>query len=362
MTTYIPPTSHITLLATIRRRRLLPWPGTVVVQDQQKVEPNDLIGQAHMPDSYRLVNVAARLGVPKTETNKFMTRQDGDMVKKGEVIAKRASLFGLVVDTVESRVNGQLVLSGDGKALLAAIPAPVELRANLPGVVINVVEGMGASIQTTGALMEGAWGNGKEAYAVLSILSHTPQEKVTAEAIEPGLKGALVVVSVIPDASLLKKLLEMDVRGLIVGSMPAEVWPAARAAPVPVMVAEGFHLRGFNPLAFDFLSDASGREAWLNAQTLDWTLAQRPEVIVPLPAPGQSPTPPVDGGALAVGARVRVIRGPHAGQTGQIVALSTRPEALPNGARHRVAAILPDLAGPKTVALSVAFANLMLLE
>lgn len=362
MVTYIPPTSHITLLATLRRRRTLPWPGTVVVQDQQKVEPTDLIGQAYQPDSYRLVNVAARLGVPKADIGKYMTRQDGDMVKKGEVIAKRASLFGLVVDTVESRVNGQLVLSGDGKALLASIPAPVEVRANLPGIITNVIEGLGASVQTTGALMEGAWGNGKDAYAVLSVISHTPQEPLQAEAIEAGLKGTLAVVSVIPEASLLKKLLDTEVRGVIVGSMPAEVWPTAQAAKAPVMVTEGFHVRGFNMPAFEFLADASGREAWLNAQTLDWTQGQRPELIVPLPAPGQSPPPPADGGALTVGARVRVIRGPHAGQTGQIVALSARAEALPNGARQRVAAIVPDLAGPKTAALSVAFANLMLLE
>lgn len=362
MANYIPPTSHLTLLATLRRRRLLPWPGTVVVQEQQKVDANDLIGQAYVPDSYRLMNVAARLGVPKNKASQFMTRQDGDMVKKGDVIAKRASLFGLVVDTVEARVNGQLVLSGDGKALLASIPAPVELRANLPGVITNVIEGMGASIQATGALMEGAWGNGKEAYAVLAIVSHTPQAPLAAEDIEGSLKGALAVVSVIPEASLLKKLLEAEVRGVIVGSMPAEAWPTAQAAKVPVMLAEGFHGRGFNPATFDFLSDASGREAWLNAQGLNWHQAQRPELLVPLPAPGQSPPPPVDGNALAIGARVRVIRGPHAGQTGQVVALSARPVALPNGGRARVAAVLPDLAGPKTAPLSVAFANLMLLE
>src|SRR2546429_661152 len=42
---YLPTTAHVTLLATLRRERLLPLAGTVIVQARQQVGPSDVVAR-----------------------------------------------------------------------------------------------------------------------------------------------------------------------------------------------------------------------------------------------------------------------------------------------------------------------------
>src|SRR5262249_25575753 len=125
---YLPVTSHVTLLATLRRERLLPLAGNVMVQAKQRVEPSDVVARTFLPDHHRLVDVARALGVPDETADSALLKHDGDIVKAGEPIAVRKTGLGLVRRTARSPVEGRLVVAAGGKALVAAISAPFEVR------------------------------------------------------------------------------------------------------------------------------------------------------------------------------------------------------------------------------------------
>ena|SRR5579859_1657968 len=368
---YLPVTAHVTLLATLRRERLLPLAGTVIVQARQRVEPSDVVARTFLPDRHRLVDVARALGVADEQADSALVKHDGDPVKAGEPIAVRKTGLGLVRRTARSPVEGRLVVAAGGKALLAVISAPFELRAALPGTVVTILQSQGVVIETTGALLEGVWGNGKEDTALLRVVGDSPRTALAPNLVAMEQRGAILVAGTLSDPAALKQLGDVGVRGLVVGSLAANLLPAARKANLPIIVVEGFGDRGFSGPAFNLLQSNAGRQAWLNAQPADPFAGHRPELIIPLPGPSTPPPQPADGATLAVGQRVRVVRGPEAGKVGTVTELSERPVVSPSGLRVPMAGVALEsaavgasaaAAGGSAAAARIAFANLEILE
>ena len=357
---YIPPTTHVTLLATLRRQRLLPVAGDVVVNLNQRVEASDIIARALVPKEHRLLDVARGLGRPKEKADAHLVRKDGDPLKKGEPIALRKGFLGLGKRSVLSPVDGFLLVAGDGKALVAATEAPFELRAGVPGVVVEVFDERGLTIETTGALVEGVWGNGQSDFAVMRMVSSKPDEVLAPEQIEMSLRGAVLAAGTLQDEATLAQLANVRIRGLIIGSLNVDLIPAVEKLDLPVVVTDSFGGLGFSVAVFNLLTGNDGREVSINARPWDRFAGSRPEVLISLPTPGQSPPPPPDGEALSVGKRVRIVRGPDSGKTGTINALSDKAVLIPCGLRTRVAAV--NLTDPPGPAVSIPFANLEILE
>ena len=356
---YIPPTSHVTLLATLKRERLLPMPGEVLAKMNQRVEVSTVVAHALVADEHRLVDVARQLGVRNDKAETFMVKHENDEVKKGEPLAIRKTALGLATTRVPSPVDGLLVLSGDGKALLAAISKPFELRAGLPGTIVDLVPDRGVVIELTGALLEGVWGNERDDFAVLRVLGG-PEDKLLPEQVEAGLRGVVLAVGLLEDAAVFKQITEVRLRGLIIGSLPVELIPEVQKLAIPVLVTSGFGLQGFSSAAHTLLVGNNGREVWINAQAWNRYTGKRPEVIIPLPSPGQSPPPPVDGQALQAGVHVQIVRGPKAGRLGEVRSLSERAVLIPSGLRTPVASVqLEQSSEPEVV---VPFANLEIIE
>lgn len=356
---YIAPTAHVTLLATLRRERMLPLAGEVIVQLRQRVEAAAVVAQTFLADRHYLVDVARKLGVPDEKADSALVKQDGDPVKAGEPIAVRKTALGLGRRAARSPADGRLVVAAGGKALVAAISRPFELRAGIPGQVVTVLQSRGVVIETTGALLEGVWGNGREDSAPLRLTSADPAAPLTADKVEMEWRGALLAAGTLADAAALRRLGEVRVRGLVVGGLGPVLLPAARALDLPVLVVEGFGARGFSTPAWNLLTSNAGREAWLNAVAPDRFAGRQPELLIPLPSPGTAPLPPMEGQALAESRRVRVLRGPQTGRAGTVRTLSGRPVLVASGLRLPAAQVALDGAAG---VVDVPLANLELLE
>jgi hypothetical protein len=355
---YVPTTTHVTLLATLQRDRLLPAPGEVTVQENQRVDAATIVARTTLAKQHRLVEVARKLGVPPRRLEAFLVKHEGDAVKKGEPLASRRELF--LPREVLSPVDGTIVAIGEGKALIAAAEPPTEMRAGMPATVTRIMTDYGATVETVGALLEGVWGNGQEAYGVLRVVGSGLAEPLTPELVEVELRGTVMVVGVLPDASAFSKLAEINARGLVIGSVYSELIPDLQKLSIPVLVVEGFGAQGFSQATYTLLASNTGREAWVNAQTWDQFTGRRPEMIIPLPSPSQAPGVPVSGEALKEGQRVRIVRGQGAGFVGQVMALSDDLLFAASGVRTRLATVkLEESADPP---LLVPFANLEILE
>lgn len=357
---YIPATSHVTLLATLRRERLLPLAGEVIVEARQRLEASDVVARTYLAEHHKLVDIGRKLGLPPEKADSAMLKEDGDPVKAGEAIARRKMLLGLLPRTARSPVEGRLVAAAGGKALVAAISRPYELRAGVPGQVVSILQARGVVIETTGALVEGAWGNGQHDFAPLRLAGADQTQGLTAAEVDMSMRGSVLVVGNLADLATLKRLAEVSVRGLVVGRLPANLLPAAQKLSFPVLVVEGFGAGGFSEPVLALLSSSAGRHGWVHALPRDRFKGRRPELIIPLAGPATPPPAVADGESLKVGKRVRVLRGPATGQVGLVTALNERPMALPSGLRARAATV--KLAGEAGQAVRVPYANLELLE
>lgn len=357
---YLAPTSHVTLLATLQRERLLPQPGEVIATERQRVDATDVVAHAHIAERHYIIHLAEKLGVSNADAERYVVKENGQPVKKGEVLAERRTLLGLARKYARSTVDGELIVTGEGKALLSSAPQPFELRAGLPGTVLRVIDQRGVVIETTGALLTGVWGNGREDFAVMRVIGSAPNTVLLTEQVDMSLRGMIAAVGSLQDTAPFKQMAEVNLRGLILGSLKADLIPAVQKLDFPVLVADGFGGHGFSAAAYGLLVSNTGREVWLNAQLWNRFAGRRPEAIIPLPTPGQQPAHVVDGEPLSLGKRARITRGPHAGRSGTVVALGERAQYLPGVGRARLATIEFDQLEEKPVAIP--FANLEILE
>lgn len=357
---YLAPTSHATLLATLQRERLLPQLGEVIATERQRVDATEVVAHAHVAERHYIIPLAEKLGVSNQDTERYVVKENGQPVKKGEVLAERRTMFGLARKSARSDVDGELIVAGDGKALLSSVPKPFELRAGLPGTILRVIDQRGVVVETSGALLTGVWGNGREDFAVMRVLGSAPNTVLLTEQVDMSLRGMIAAVGSLQDTAPFKQMAEVRLRGLILGSLKADLIPAVQKLDFPVMVADGFGGHGFSAAAYSLLVSNTGREVWLNTQPWNRFTGQRPEAIIPLPAPGQQPAPVVEGEPLSLGKRVRIARGPHTGRSGTVIALGERAQYIPGVSRARLATVEFDQLEEKPVAIP--FANLEILE
>ncbi len=319
----------------ILRERLLPRAGEVSVRLDDRVESVDIVARAAVPLPPKVVNLAQLFKVPRRRAKGFLLKREGDAFSKGEVLARKKRLLGPGL-VIRAPFAGRVLAEHDGEVLLEVAPAEVELPANIKGAVANIMPRHGVVIQVTGGLVQGAWGNGKESYAVLKVLGETREQPLSAELIDVSCLGTIVVVGGTIEAGGLKQAEAQQVRGVIAGSMPATLREKALTLPFPLMITEGFGSVLMLPSAFELLKSYHTREASLRAVSQTRWGAQRPEVVVPLSArEGSSGEVAPPYAPLQKDVLVRVCAGDYLGQTGRVVSDRPQSRMLANGAHAR---------------------------
>jgi hypothetical protein len=354
---YYPPETRVLPLTTIRRERLLPMPGKVLVDPGERVQPAQAVAQAEVSGEVSVVNVAHLLRVPAAKAYKYIKVKEGADVTMNTVIAAK----GLTAaGRIKSPANGFVyrIDKSTGRVLIKVVSRPLELSAYLAGTVSHVMPGQGVVIETTGALIQAALGFGGESFGVLQVVSKRATDPMKARAIDVGMRGAVIVGGAWFDETVLEQAIQMQVRGLIAGSMDGGLLEAVRTAPFPILLTEGLgHVAMAAPI-FRLLKSSSGREVSISALTCPRWGVQRPEILIPLPSDSK-PEPPAFGMPLAVGVRVRVLRGSRQGKVGQVTALPELPQQIETGAKVHCAEV--DLGGDDGRTL-VPFANLEILR
>jgi hypothetical protein len=228
---------------------------------------------------------------------------------------------------------------------------PYQIHAGVPGVVVASDGTSSLTIETTGALVEGTWGNGRRGWGVMRVIGQGPADRLHTTQLDVNLRGAVLLAGVCDNAAPLHQATELSVRGLILGSITAELIPIALRMVYPILLTEGFGTAPMNRVAYDLLNSNAGREASLEAMLREPYSRQLPEVIIPLPASPRlsSPERAIQ---LAPGVRVRCMRAPYAGTVGTIRHLIPKAETFPSGILARSALVELEGTGPVSIPLS----------
>jgi hypothetical protein len=330
--TYYPPETRVMPLTLIRRERLLPTSGKVMVKVGDRVPATQVVAQADVTGEVRIVNIARALRVPPGKAFRFLKVEEGDDIKAGGVLAARGVLGGT---RATSPVNGFIkrVDKSAGRVLIQVVAKPMELSAYLPGTVTSIAASQGVTIETMGALIQATVGFGGESFGVLRLVASEPTEILRAKSIDVAAHGAIIVGGAWIDESALQLALQLQAKGVIAGSMEGRLLELARSLPFPIILTEGL---GKTPMArpiFKLLQSQSGREAAISGITRTRWGIIRPEIIIPLPSDSKQAAPSALGSLLAINLRVRVVRGPHQGEVGAVTALFDQPRRIESGAR-----------------------------
>ena len=348
------PVVHILPMTKIRRHRLLPVAGRVLVRKGQNVNPIDVIAEANLQPHHVQLDVARSLGIPIGDADRYLEREVGETVTEGDLLA---GPVGWNKRVLRAPCSGRIILSGNGKILLEVEEPPFQIQAGLPGVIASLIPGRGAVVESVGSLVQGVWGNGVVGFGILYVLLKKPEDILTMDQIDPELRGKVILAGYCGEDQVLQTLSELPIQGLILSSMDASLIPLAEELTFPVVVIDGFGLLAMNSLAYNLLRTSSDREIAMNAEKRDAYTTQRPEILISLPV-DQTVREPRDATMFSPGQRVRIVRAPHQAHIGTLLAIKPGLEALPSGIKAKIAEI--ELENSKKIKLPLA--NLEVLE
>ena len=328
------PVTHFISPVMIRRERLLQSPGKVLARKGQKVSATDVVAEGILSPSHLQLDVGRALGVSVEKADSLIQCTTGDRIEKGDVVA---GPVGWMRRVLRAPKGGVVLLVGGGQVLVELDSQPFQLKAGMPGEVADLIPDRGVIIENTGALLQAVWGNGRIDFGLLSILARTPDHILEPEQLDVSLRGSVVLAGHCASAEALGAIDEIPLRGLILSSLAPSLIPIAEKLNAPVIVLEGFGSLPMNAIAHKLLSTNERNEVAINAEPWNRYKATRPEIIIPVPAPG-SVASPKDGFVFEAGQQVRSFRAPCKGKIGQITRLKGST-VLPSGINAQAAEV-----------------------
>jgi hypothetical protein len=346
------PGLRVSEFTVLRKDRRLPLLGEVLVKPGDRVTFDKVVARTNLPGDVQSMNIAHRLSIEAADLPRYMLKKEGDPITKGEVIAESKSFFGLFKTRCESPITGTIetLSSITGQALLREPPIPVEVKAYIDGIVAEVHEKEGATIETWGTFIQGIFGVGGETSGTIRVIAKDPAEPLTKDRIPASAKGEILVggarvsldaIYAARDAGALgivcggfddqdlKKLLGRDLGVAITGH---------EDIGVTVVLTEGFGEIAMAARTLEVLRANEGLRASINGATQIRAGVIRPEIVIPKldrqkPATGSSESA---SHGLVEGSRVRVIREPNFGKLGHVKSLPPDLVAMETESRVRV--------------------------
>lgn len=343
----------VTPWTLVARKRLLPIPGVVLVQEGESVSSDKVVARAELPGKVHVVNVVNLLGILPEDLKEFMVKREGERVEQGQVLAENKPLIKWFKSTVVSPITGSVetISNSTGQVLLREPPRRLDLFSYVDGRVVEVIPGQGVRIETTCAFVQGIFGVGGETWGTLVMVATSPQQPLEAGQLTSDHAGKIVIGGAFVGAEALQRAKAVGVKALVVGGMHDKDLRALLGYDLGVAITGteniGFTLvltEGFGqiPMAsktFELLQALNGRKASISGATQIRAGVIRPEIIVPR---GSEETINAAGlsGQVRAGAKigdpVRVIREPFFGRIGEVAALPSDLLMIPTESHVRV--------------------------
>jgi hypothetical protein len=314
----------------MRRERMLPFRGEVLVGTGSRVRASDVIARTTIPGEIRLLNVARNLGLDSTDLSPYLKVAIGDEVKEGDVLAAGSGASRLLGRSYRSPMAGTVVNISHGRVLLQSARSTLELTAHYRGTVINVMSNLGAIIEVRGALIQGIWGTDKAGFGVLRMMVGDRTKSFDLEDLDMSCRGTVLMGAPGVSTDILRRAQEVEVQGIVVGGLDSGLVDLVRSLPFPVVVTEGMGKLPISEPVFDLLKAYDGQEASIRGATELRGGTARPEVVVYASYAGgdaEQETRPEF--LLELGGQVRVVRGPHMGEVGKVASFRSSAGALP---------------------------------
>lgn len=333
----------------IQKVRKLPIPGKVKVSLGEEVKAEDVIASTEMPSVPEILNAALMLGVEPEELQEYVKKKVGEKTRKGEIVAEYKALGGLIKKTVVAPFDGEIVdvSTVTGQIVLRRPPTLVDLKAYIPGKIVEIIPDFGAVVETRGAIVQGIFGLGGEKVGNLRISVNSETEPLTESMISEEDENKIIVGGSYTTYDVLKKANKIGVAGIIVGgvdqidivkflSRELGVAITGKEPGLTLIITEGFGKMNMSKRAFELLKKFDGFKCSINGQTQIRAGVIRPEIIIPHSLKMEDSSKEGGDEGITIGTPVRIIRRPYFGKVGRVLALPSELMEIETESRVRV--------------------------
>jgi len=282
--------------AIIRKKRVLPAPGEVFVKKGDKVSSTTIVAKGKVRNPYiQSIRLDLKLGVDAGSVGPYLLKKVGNEVKKDEVIALHRSFFGRT-KVCRASIDGSIeaFLPSSGQLLIRGAPIAIEVKAHIPGKVVEVLPEEGAVIEANAKSVEGVFGVGGETHGDVMLAVEKPDEALMEAAIEEEHNGKIVVGGSTTTLEALRKAREVGAKAIIVGGVDEKDLTTLlgyelgfgitgnEALGMTLILTEGFGPRPMDEEIFNMLRSFQGKLACVDGTTQIRARMLRPEVIIPI--------------------------------------------------------------------------------
>jgi hypothetical protein len=309
------------------RLRELPCRGEVLVETGDQLEPLDVVARCTPHQQVVTLDLARALGLGIEAVARCTLVEPGQTVDPDTTVAVRHSALHPSIHVTAS-VRGLVIGLQEGSLFIQSTSDWVQLRAYIPGVVREVRAECGVVMQTTGSVLHGIWGAGREDAGILSLVADSPDAPLSWKQVARRHYGMVLVAGRLESAVALHRAAQYGVAGIVAGSLHPDLRRACRLAPFPIVVTEGMGCIPMAVPAYEMLRRHDGSRVVLAGDSR--LTASGPELVIP---------EPVDlvAGALTVplepevGALVRLTGLAYLGAVAEIVSLPPEPQVCASG-------------------------------
>ncbi|MBN1754712.1 hypothetical protein JW877_00725 [bacterium] len=347
------PGLKVTEFTTVRKQRILPLKGDVLVKVGDKVLPDTIIAETFLPGKAEAVNISGKLNVEAKDIELVMKKKPGDKFERGELIAQTKGIFGFLKTSYRGPFKGSLESISDitGQIIIRGEPSPINVTAYISGEVIEVIPEEGAVIESRACLIQGIFGIGGENFGKLEKIVDDPGKTVEPSDITEKHRGKILVAGSFISAQALTTACEHGVSGIVVGGFDDKdlreflgydigvAITGSEKIPCTLVVTEGFSEIPMAHHTFELLSKYEGEEVSINGSTQIRAGVIRPEVVITHKdhhEQKEAGTSESGGKGVLVGSKVRAIRVPYFGKIGRVTDLPPDLKVLESESVARV--------------------------
>lgn len=345
------PGLKIKKIENVKKERVLPIEGDVIVNVGDEVNFNQIIARTELPGDAEIINVTEMLDLDPGDIFDRVSKKAGEEFYEGELLAKNVAFWGLVKKYVYASFSGKIEsISGlTGQIIARKNNIPLEVDAYIKGQVREIIPNKGAIIETEAAFIQGIFGFGGENHGEISVVVNSPNESLTDDLIKLEHKGKIVVGGSNITSKSYHKALDIGVKGIVVGGFDVEdlidilgedigvAITGEENIDITVIATEGFGSLPMSDRTFNLLKSLEGKMAAINGATQIRAGVLRPEIIIPYDNISTSKEEEkiiTDG--MTQGSLIRLIRSPYFGEIAKVVNLPVNLMRVESGSKVRV--------------------------
>ena len=341
----------------IDKNRRLPIKGEVRKKVGDSVLPDDIVAKTNLPGNVQIIKVASQLNIGPADILEALKVNEGEQIKKGQLLAQTGGLFGLFKSEIFSPIDGTIESISDvtGQIIMREAPIPVEIDAYTSGIVKDIIPEEGVIIETKAAFIQGIFGIGGEARGILEIIVQDRNDEITPEMLNSSQKGKVIVGGGFIGLEAFKKAISLNISGIVIGGFNyydlkeilgynlGVAITGSEDINTSLIVTEGYGHIKMSRGTFSLLKENENNFCSINGATQIRAGVIRPEIVIPVKEDNlKSVKESKIGKGIVIGSLVRVIRAPFFGLMGKVTELPSKLQKMESETLVRVAKINVD--------------------